>query len=163
MGIFSQVRNRIKDKQMGMAQPVGRGGGFFGGLPFAKERMPIGDMRFRDPRFEGRRRRRGIAGLFGRMPEKVPFGPVSQPEMMAPQMMQPQLFGRPLEGISFSDINIENIPTLPDFSQGLPPEILERIQGNMQRMGRLPFAGGEEASTQSLVDFLNSDPYDGQE
>jgi len=144
MGIFSQLRNRVKSQDFGMPEVL-----------------------------EPRRRRRGLAGLFGRMPEKlvnrmqdkVPFGPVSQPEMMAPQMMQPQLFGRPLEGISFSDINIKNIPTLPDFSQGLPPEILERIQGNMQRMGRLPFAEGEEAdiedyeaSTQSLIDFLNSDP-----
>ena len=44
MGIFNQLRKRVKGKQMGIPQLVGRGGGFFGGLPFAKERMPIGDM-----------------------------------------------------------------------------------------------------------------------
>lgn len=62
-----------------------RGGGFFGGLPFSRGDMPIGDMRFRDPRFEDRG---GIMNLlrsrFGERPLRLPDSLMSRPRRTDP-------------------------------------------------------------------------------
>jgi len=110
MGIFRQLRKRVKQNQLGMSEV-----------------------------FEPRRRRKGLAGLFGRMPRKLSERLLGdqvafQPDMLPVQNMRPQFFDREY---------------MPDFN----------MQGRMMMAGGLEVDKEDyEASTESLINFLNSDP-----
>jgi len=158
MGLFNKLRKKAlanKAIKQTAAEPLMRKGMFGMRLPSKEmmaERMPISDMRMRDPRFEDRG---GIMNLlrsrFGERPLRLP-----RPQMQMD--MAPQPISQAPSGIgSLPNIDIQlpaylkNIPNfMPKFDFSNIPQLPENFKFSPQFGGMVP--GFEEGMDVNAID-----------
>jgi len=143
MGFFSKLaRKGIKKR---VAQMPRRRGGFLRGMPMMKPSM--GDMRFRGEMPRGGSFGFGLGEAIRRLNEQ--------------QRMMPQPIPRAEIDISALErLPMGDMPMTQDLPEVAPIEMMPqmRMSGMQDMQPRMMMAEGDEASTESLIDFLNSDP-----